>query len=195
MEHRDSVSGNLPAWVAGASAAAVVIGALGPWIRGTAVVWGTLTRNGTDNLDGRVILGMGLAAGVLMAIPIGGSSLGVFPILAAMLFVTIVLLGIADYRELQRLSDRADAENVIASIRWGIYLVLIGGSVGAGSAIYHYVRDPRHARAPIVLRPEPELTLEEIDDRALDRLDKAGVIALCVLVAWLLISVASIKLL
>jgi len=138
-----------------------------------------LSLNGTDGSDGKVILALGVLATVLMALVVGGSPRLSVTVAAVLAFAAIAIVGIIDFEDIRSRVDRADAENVFATIRWGIYLVLIGGIVGTGASIAQLAISER--RSPVDLSEEIGA---DVGDPVMD---KAYIVIGSLLSVWLLV--------
>jgi hypothetical protein len=173
-------------WIGGLSAFAVIVGAFGPWLRGTVALLGSMTNHGTDNPDGKIILGVGLTAGALVLTMLMRATNVAVPIAATGAFTLAIIAGIVDYGALQDRIDQAHAESMvaIASIGWGIYAVMIGGAVGAVMMLVESVsmyQSRPHAAAPVP-QTVPRVDSPADDDRILTVIGY-GLAAFVVLVA------------
>jgi hypothetical protein len=144
----------VPAWVALFSALFVIIGAFGPWAR-SATPFGTITLNGIDTDDGKLVLGLGVAAIALMLLVVGGAKLSALPVLAVLVFAATVVAGAVDFIDIRETNQEFESEsnNFLATAGWGIYLVLIASTIGTNAAAFQLVhkayRSTAEGSAPV----------------------------------------------
>jgi preprotein translocase subunit YajC len=162
-------SSQTPALLQLGCAIAVIVGAFGPWLSGS-VVFGSLTNHGSDNPDGKLVLAIGVAAAFVAIAELMGVTHPLLPAISFIIFCFAVIAGIVDFRDIQDRVNSAPA-GVVASIGWGIYVVLIGGIVGAIVSLVRIPKTIQWARSSLQIQPAPTIsaTIERSngDDRDL----------------------------
>lgn len=126
-----------PAWWAGASLVAMVVGAFGPWVK----VFGIVTINGTDGgRDGWVVIGAAAVAALLLLIYAKAHRrwLLVLPVLAGLAGAATAAYDIDDISRLG--SGSVFGAGDTFSAQWGIYVSLVGSVSLALAAVVLIMR-------------------------------------------------------
>jgi hypothetical protein len=126
-------------WWAAAGAAAMAIGAFGPWV----TILGELTARGTDDSAGWEVVGaaVGAAAGLGLLLRWRMRWLCILPLLAAVLGIAISGYNLYD---ISTYSDRIFGAK-LEEAEWGLYVTLLGSSGLALAVLGVAARLPRRA--------------------------------------------------
>lgn len=122
----------------------VIIGSLGPWLKVTLPLVGTVTVSGTDgNRDGLFTLVAGVLAVLIMAVIAVGSresrSLGALTVVAGLLFLIVAGVVTYDWANLQRhISDMDEDYRHLVTAGWGLYLTGLTGAAGVLASFVTY---------------------------------------------------------
>lgn len=129
-----------PGYLAIAAAVLVIVGSLGPWVSMVAPYFGSLTMSGTDG-DGKLSLGCGLAASVLLGFLVTSHRSGVWlGLLAAIAFGIAAAIGIYDWQNLSEAVGADDEVAVFARVGWGLQAMTLGAITGTILSITQAVR-------------------------------------------------------
>lgn len=121
-----------PGHLAIASAVLVIVGSLGPWVSLVAPFVGSLSVSGTEG-DGKITLGCGIAAAVMLAFLVTSNQSGVWLGLFAGIALGIAaVVGIVDWGNVGDEISTSDQEfQGLASVGWGLKVMTVGAIVGA----------------------------------------------------------------
>jgi hypothetical protein len=119
--------------IAFVGAAWVVIGSLGPWGTFTSF-YGDVSINGTSG-DGKLTLILGIGIAIAMLLAFSHPRLGYT--LTILESILVIVIAGDHWNNMAGLVD-GNIKYVVIEIKWGLYLVLVGGCLALSGAIIHF---------------------------------------------------------